>query len=131
MERSSGSIQELLPSLPLYASLTAKTLVRLARGARQIEVAKGAVLFDPSDKYMVHASRREKPGMAEIHTLDADIVHVLDGTATLVTGQASLLATGDAAPEPRREVPSQRPLFTGASAAMTADRGAPSTNSMV
>ena len=48
--------------------------------------AKGAVLFDASDKYMVHASRREKPGMAEIHTLDADIVHVLDGTATLVTG---------------------------------------------
>ncbi|MEP7365295.1 MAG: heme-binding protein [Acidobacteriota bacterium] len=47
---------------------------------------KGAVLFDSSDKYMVHASRREKPGMAEIHTLDADIVHVLDGTATLVTG---------------------------------------------
>jgi len=47
---------------------------------------KGAVLFDASDKYMVHASRREGPGMAEIHTLDADIVHVLDGTATLVTG---------------------------------------------
>jgi CRP-like cAMP-binding protein len=49
VERSSGSIQELLPSLPLYASLTAKTLVRLARGARQIEVAKGAVLFDAGE----------------------------------------------------------------------------------
>lgn len=48
--------------------------------------AKGAVLFDHSDKYMVHASRREGPGMAEIHTEDADIVYVLDGTATLVTG---------------------------------------------
>jgi quercetin dioxygenase-like cupin family protein len=35
---------------------------------------------------MVHASRREEPGMAEIHTRDADIVYVLDGTATLVTG---------------------------------------------
>jgi mannose-6-phosphate isomerase-like protein (cupin superfamily) len=35
---------------------------------------------------MVHTSRREKPGMAEIHTKDADIVYVLDGTATLVTG---------------------------------------------
>ena len=48
--------------------------------------AKGAVLFDSSDKYMVHASRRDKAGLAEIHTKDADIVHVLDGTATLVTG---------------------------------------------
>ena len=49
--------------------------------------AKGAVLFDGAGgNYMVHASRREAPGMAEIHTKDADIVHVLDGTATLVTG---------------------------------------------
>ena len=48
--------------------------------------AKGAVLFNQGESYMVHASRREKPGMAEIHTQDADIVYVLDGTATLVTG---------------------------------------------
>jgi len=48
--------------------------------------AKGIVLFDQSDKYMVHTSRREQPGMAEIHTKDADIVYVLDGTAALITG---------------------------------------------
>lgn len=47
---------------------------------------KGSVLFDKGGKYMVHASRREKPGQAEIHTKDADIVYVLEGTATLVTG---------------------------------------------
>jgi mannose-6-phosphate isomerase-like protein (cupin superfamily) len=47
---------------------------------------KGAVLFNQGESYMVHASRREGPGMAEIHTKDADIVYVLDGTATLVTG---------------------------------------------
>jgi glc operon protein GlcG len=47
---------------------------------------KGAVLFDSSDKYMVHASRREKAGQAEVHTKDADIIYVLDGTATFVTG---------------------------------------------
>jgi glc operon protein GlcG len=51
---------------------------------------KGAVLFDQGERYMVHASRREQPGMAEIHTEDADIVHVLDGTATLVTGGQSI-----------------------------------------
>ena len=45
------------------------------------------MLFDgEGGNYMVHASRREAPGMAEIHTKDADIVYVLDGTATLVTG---------------------------------------------
>jgi glc operon protein GlcG len=47
---------------------------------------KGAVLFNQGESYMVHASRREKPGMAEIHTKDADIVYVLAGTATLITG---------------------------------------------
>jgi len=50
--------------------------------------AKGAVLLgeDAGRNYMVHASRRETPGMAEIHTLDTDIIYVLDGTATFVTG---------------------------------------------
>lgn len=49
--------------------------------------AKGAVLFDGQGRnYMVHASRREKPGQAEVHANDADIVYVLEGTATLVTG---------------------------------------------
>src|SRR5436309_6169432 len=53
---------------------------------------KGAVLFNDGESYMVHASRREKPGMAEIHTKDADIVYVLDGTATLVTGGTAVNA---------------------------------------
>jgi glc operon protein GlcG len=50
--------------------------------------ASGAVLFDGKDgrNYMVHASRREKAGQAEVHTKDADVIHVLDGTATFVTG---------------------------------------------
>ena len=50
--------------------------------------AKGAVLLgeDAGRNYMVHASRREAPGQAEIHTLDTDIIYVLEGTATFVTG---------------------------------------------
>lgn len=47
---------------------------------------KGAVLFDASDKYMVHASHRDKAGMVEVHEKDADIIYVLEGSATLVTG---------------------------------------------
>jgi uncharacterized protein GlcG (DUF336 family)/mannose-6-phosphate isomerase-like protein (cupin superfamily) len=48
--------------------------------------AKGAVLFDGSDKYMVHTSRRDKAGMAEVHLKDADIIYVQEGAATFVTG---------------------------------------------
>jgi uncharacterized protein GlcG (DUF336 family)/quercetin dioxygenase-like cupin family protein len=49
---------------------------------------KGAVLVgdDTGHNYMVHASRREKPGAAEVHALDTDIIYVLDGEAEFVTG---------------------------------------------
>jgi glc operon protein GlcG len=54
--------------------------------------AKGAVLEDGSngENYMVHASRRESAGMSEVHELDTDIIYVLDGTATFVTGGTSV-----------------------------------------
>lgn len=48
---------------------------------------KGSVLLDGSGRnYMVHASRRDKPGQAEVHVLDTDVIYVQDGSATLVTG---------------------------------------------
>jgi hypothetical protein len=47
--------------------------------------AKGMPLVEAGD-YKIHASRREGPGMAEIHTRDTDIAYVLQGSATLVTG---------------------------------------------
>jgi mannose-6-phosphate isomerase-like protein (cupin superfamily) len=46
---------------------------------------KGVPLIEV-DGYKIHASRREGPGMAEIHEYDTDIVYVLEGSATLVTG---------------------------------------------
>jgi uncharacterized protein GlcG (DUF336 family) len=54
--------------------------------------AKGAVLEDGSngENFMVHASRREEPGMSEVHELDTDIIYVLGGTATFVTGGRSV-----------------------------------------
>ncbi|MGE0812635.1 MAG: heme-binding protein [Vicinamibacterales bacterium] len=39
-----------------------------------------------TDHYKIHASRRDTAGMVEVHTRDTDIVYVLQGTATLVTG---------------------------------------------
>jgi uncharacterized protein GlcG (DUF336 family)/mannose-6-phosphate isomerase-like protein (cupin superfamily) len=57
--------------------------------AKQVSTSfsNGAVLLDGNDRnYMVHTSRRDKPGLAEIHTLDTDIIYVLQGGATFVTG---------------------------------------------
>jgi glc operon protein GlcG len=47
--------------------------------------AKGMPLLETAG-YKVHASRRVEPGQAEIHTLDTDVIYVVDGAATLVTG---------------------------------------------
>ncbi len=47
--------------------------------------ARGMPLLENSE-FKVHASRRDAPGVAEIHTRDTDIIHVLEGSATFVTG---------------------------------------------
>ena len=47
---------------------------------------------------MIHASRREKAGMAEVHTQDADLIYVLGGSATFVTG-GSVVGGSNIAPD--------------------------------
>ncbi len=47
----------------------------------------GAVLLDQGS-YMVHASRREKAGEVEVHDKDTDIIYMLEGSTTFVTGGA-------------------------------------------
>ncbi len=75
---------------------------------------RGAPLLE-SGTFKIHASRRDAPGEAEIHELDSDLIHVLEGTATLVTG-GSIVAGRATAPreirgesirdgEPRRLAP--------------------------
>jgi uncharacterized protein GlcG (DUF336 family) len=71
------------------------------RGQVQEAFAKGSVLFDRGERYMVHASRREGAGQAEVHARDADIIYVLDGTATLVTGGTVVEPRATAADEVR------------------------------
>ena len=36
--------------------------------------------------YKIDASHRDEPGIVEVHTRDTDIIYMLEGTATLVTG---------------------------------------------
>jgi len=62
--------------------------------------AKGAPLIE-TGTYKVHASHREAAGMAEVHERDTDIIHVLDGTATFVTGGSVVEGRMTAAEEVR------------------------------
>jgi uncharacterized protein GlcG (DUF336 family)/mannose-6-phosphate isomerase-like protein (cupin superfamily) len=69
------------------ASLTTAPVTFFPKSDVEAAFQKGSVLVDGNGRnYMIHASRREKPGMAEVHTKDADLIHVLDGEATFVTG---------------------------------------------
>jgi uncharacterized protein GlcG (DUF336 family)/mannose-6-phosphate isomerase-like protein (cupin superfamily) len=49
---------------------------------------KGAILFERPENgdFAVHTSRRDSPGVVEVHLKDADIMYVLKGSATIVTG---------------------------------------------
>jgi glc operon protein GlcG len=46
---------------------------------------KGMPLLETVD-FKIHASRREEAGQAEVHTRDTDIIYVLEGSVTFVTG---------------------------------------------
>lgn len=46
---------------------------------------KGMPLLE-QENYKIRASHRDQSGMAEVHTRDTDIIYVLEGTATFVTG---------------------------------------------
>jgi mannose-6-phosphate isomerase-like protein (cupin superfamily) len=86
-------------------SLAAATLFALAwagapaRSSAEVSFLPAAQVAASFDKgmplleragYKVHASRREQPGLAEVHTRDTDIIYVLQGTATVVTGGVSV-----------------------------------------
>jgi glc operon protein GlcG len=58
---------------------------------------KGMPLIEIAN-YKIHASHRDGPGIAEVHTRDTDIIYMLEGGATLVTGGA-LVAGESIGPE--------------------------------
>src|ERR1044071_8590520 len=80
-EMKSGEMNQTKPSPVLFFD------------AQQVSTSfsNGAVLLDGTNRnYIVATSRRDKPGQAEIHTLDTDIIYVTQGTATFVTGGAAV-----------------------------------------
>ncbi len=61
---------------------------------------KGMPLLEIAN-YKIHASHRDEPGIAEIHERDTDIIYVLEGNATFVTG-GTAVDTKAVAPEELR-----------------------------
>jgi len=51
-----------------------------AKGQKLLQASSGRAV------YQVFTARRDGPGEVELHTLDTDIVYVVKGTATFVTG---------------------------------------------
>jgi glc operon protein GlcG len=60
-------------------------VTHLAKETVAAAFAKGAPLVEV-EGYKVHASRRDAPGVAEVHLHETDVIYVLEGTATFVTG---------------------------------------------
>jgi uncharacterized protein GlcG (DUF336 family) len=48
--------------------------------------SEGAVLFEPGGDYAINTSRRDSPGTIEVHEKDSDLIYVVKGSATFVTG---------------------------------------------
>ena len=69
----------------LPISSVAGEVLYFAKPAVDAAFAKGMPLTE-NPLYKIHASRREAPGVGEVHVIDTDIIYVLAGSATFVTG---------------------------------------------
>ncbi len=90
------TIWALLAALLLPAAALADEVQFFAKGAVDAAFAVGRPLTENA-RFKVHASRRDAPGMGEVHVADTDVIHVLSGHATFVTGGA-LVAPREVAP---------------------------------
>jgi glc operon protein GlcG len=70
---------------PAAAAPAPASVTLLPHSAVDAAFEKGVPLLE-NGLFKVHASRRETAGLAEVHSVDADIAYVQAGTATLVTG---------------------------------------------
>jgi len=73
-----------LPSA-VHAQAGDANVTYLANDQVKTAFARGVPMVEVGD-YKIHASRREGPGLVEVHTRDTDIAYILQGSATLVTG---------------------------------------------
>jgi mannose-6-phosphate isomerase-like protein (cupin superfamily) len=72
-------------SLALVKASSSSAITYIPAEQVRMAFAKGAVLLN-NGTYQVHASRRDGAGQVEVHVKDTDIIYVLEGTTTFVTG---------------------------------------------
>jgi mannose-6-phosphate isomerase-like protein (cupin superfamily) len=83
---SVGATGQAAPSAQPAAGAPDQNGVRyLSNEQVQALFAKGGTMVE-TDAFKVLASRRDRDGQAEVHARDTDIMYMLEGTATLVTG---------------------------------------------
>jgi glc operon protein GlcG len=70
--------------LPVTYIESRKVMASFQKGA--VLLGEDETMMHAARNYMVHASHRDKAGVVEIHEYDTDIVYVLKGAATLITG---------------------------------------------
>ncbi len=70
--------------LPVTYIESQKVMASFQKG--EVLVGEDETMMHAARNYMVHASHRDKAGVVEIHEYDTDIVYVLKGSATLITG---------------------------------------------
>jgi len=70
----------------LKGSTGANLDVKYLKGNSVAEAFKKGMPLVENGEYKVHASHRDGPGLAEVHTKDTDIIYVQEGKATFVTG---------------------------------------------
>jgi glc operon protein GlcG len=87
-----------LLSLPLAAA--AGDVLYFAKPQADAAFAKGMPLTE-NPLFKVHASRRDAPGLGEVHAADTDVIYVISGHATFVTG-GRLLDAKEIAPNELR-----------------------------
>jgi mannose-6-phosphate isomerase-like protein (cupin superfamily) len=81
-----GSVRaQVAPAAPAPPNADTDGVILIDGATTRDAFTKGRPLIETGG-YKVHASRRDAPGIAEVHARDTDIFYVLDGSATLVTG---------------------------------------------
>jgi mannose-6-phosphate isomerase-like protein (cupin superfamily) len=84
-----GSVFVVFALAAPVAAQPASTEVKIIPNAQMAETFKKVPTGGPviqTDEYKVLAARRDAAGQSEVHELDTDVIYVLEGTATFVTG---------------------------------------------
>ncbi|HET9177659.1 MAG TPA: hypothetical protein VFQ24_04795 [Terriglobia bacterium] len=85
--------QDSSPKVQYYSQQ--QVAAAFAKGAKLVEGSAGHVV------YQVLTARRDGPGEVEVHALDTDIIYIIKGTATFVTGGKIIDARNSAPNEVR------------------------------